>query len=219
MSIWAKIAKYGGSALKGAGSVAKQGLKSASNTAVHPTQALRSAGSAMKTAAVGSAAGYVAWQNLVNDKSMVEIASDVVVGKDTTEKISEAVEDVKGLKNKAGEAVDAVNGAMGDINSKWSGMSNFFRGIFGGNGLEMFGNFFKNLGKGNVSGLSLAGLVTAAFLTFGRFGWLGKIAGAMLGMILIGNNSSIKNIVSGDGGHGRNVNEAETTARSGCMKR
>ena len=41
MSIWAKIAKYGGSALKGAGSVAKQGLKSASNTAVHPTQALR----------------------------------------------------------------------------------------------------------------------------------------------------------------------------------
>lgn len=48
MSIWAKIAKYGGSALKGAGSVAKQGLKSASNTAVHPTQALRGAGSAMK---------------------------------------------------------------------------------------------------------------------------------------------------------------------------
>ena len=173
----------------------------------------------MKTAAVGSAAGYVAWQNLVNDKSMVEIASDVVVGKDTTEKISEAVEDVKGLKKKAGEAVDAVNGAMGDINSKWSGMSNFFRGIFGGNGLEMFGNFFKNLGKGNVSGLSLAGLVTAAFLTFGRFGWLGKIAGAMLGMMLIGNNSNIKNIVSGDGGQGRNVNEAETTARSGGMKR
>lgn len=203
MSIWAKIAKYGGSALKGAGSVAKQGLKSASNTAVHPTQALRGAGSAMKTAAVGSAAGYVAWQNLVNDKSMVEIASDVVVGKDTTEKISEAVEDVKGLKNKAGEAVDAVNDAMGDINSKWSGMS----------------NFFKNLGKGNVSGLSLAGLVTAAFLTFGRFGWLGKIAGAMLGMMLIGNNSNIKNIVSGDGGQGRNVNEAETTVRSGGMKR
>ena len=78
---------------------------------------------------------------------------------------------------------------------------------------------FKNLGKGNVSGLSLAGLVTAAFLTFGRFGWLGKIAGAMLGMMLIGNNSNIKNIVSGDGGQGRNVNEAETTARSGGMKR
>lgn len=125
MSIWAKIAKYGGSTLKGIGNYAKQGLKSAGNATVHPTQALRSTGSAMKTAAVGSAAGYVAWENLVNDKSMVEIASNAVVGKETTTKISEAVEDVKGLKDKAGEAVDAVNGAMGDINSKWSGMSNF----------------------------------------------------------------------------------------------
>ena len=75
MSIWAKIAKYGGSTLKGIGSYAKQGLKSAGNATIHPTQALRSTGSAMKTAAVGSAAGYVAWENLVNDKSMVEIAS------------------------------------------------------------------------------------------------------------------------------------------------
>lgn len=61
--------------------------------------------------------------------------------------------------------------------------------------------------------------LTAAFLTFGRFGWLGKIAGAMLGMMLIGNNSNIKNIVSGDGGQGKNVSEAETTTRSGGMKR
>ena len=30
-----------------------------------------------------------------------------------------------------------------------------------------------------------------------------KIAGAMLGMMLIGNNSNIKNIVSGDGGQDR----------------
>ena len=211
MSIWAKIAKYGGSALKGAGSVAKQGLKSASNTAVHPTQALRGAGSAMKTAAVGSAAGYVAWQNLVNDKSMVEIASDVVVGKDTTEKISEAVEDVKGLKNKAGEAVDAVNGAMGDINSKWSGMSKFFRNIFNGNGLDMFGSFFSNLGKGKVSGLSLAGLVAAAYLIFGRFGWLGKIAGTMLGMMLVGNNANL-NQMMGSGGAGERRSAEVATA-------
>ena len=55
----------------------------------------------------------------------------------------------------------------------------------------MFGNFFRNLGQGNVSGLSIAGLVAAAFLIFGRFGWLGKIAGAFLGMMLIGNNAGI----------------------------
>ena len=38
-------------------------------------------------------------------------------------------------------------------------------------------------------------------------------------MMLIGNNSNIKNIVSGDGGQGKNVSEAETTTRSGGMKR
>lgn len=63
----------------------------------------------------------------------------------------------------------------------------------------MFGNFFGNLAKGNVSGLSIAGLVAAAFLTFGRFGWLGKIAGAMLGMMLIGNNSNMQNMLGGNG--------------------
>ena len=48
-----------------------------------------------------------------------------------------------------------------------------------------------NLGQGNVSGLSIAGLIAAAFLVFGRFGWFGKIAGALLGMMLIGNNTGI----------------------------
>ena len=35
-----------------------------------------------------------------------------------------------------------------------------------------------------MSGLSIAGLVAAAFLIFGRFGWLGKIAGAFLGVVI-----------------------------------
>ena len=55
----------------------------------------------------------------------------------------------------------------------------------------MLGNFVRNLGHGNVSGLSIAGLIAAAFLIFGRFGWLGKIAGAFLGMMLIGNNAGV----------------------------
>lgn len=37
----------------------------------------------------------------------------------------------------------------------------------------------------------MAGLITAAFLVFGRTGWLGKIAGLFLGMMLIGNNSGV----------------------------
>ena len=52
-------------------------------------------------------------------------------------------------------------------------------------------NVAASLGSGNVSGLSIAGLVAAAFLIFGRFGWLGKIAGAFLGMMLIGNNAGV----------------------------
>ena len=90
-----------------------------------------------------------------------------------------------------------MNEAMTDVNSKWSGMSNFLRGIFSGNGGNMIGNFFSNLGKGNVSGLSLAGLVVSALLVFGRFGWLGKIAGAVLGMMMIGNNANMSQMLGG----------------------
>ena len=119
--------------------------------------------------------------------------------------------DVKELKDKAGEAVDSMNNAMGDINSKWSGMSKFFRNIFNGNGLDMFGSFFSNLGKGKVSGLSLAGLVAAAYLIFGRFGWLGKIAGTMLGMMLVGNNANLNHMM-GSGNAGERRSAAVATA-------
>ena len=189
--------QYGGRAMKGVSAATKATGKSVGGAVIHPQQTLRGAGTAMKTAAVGSAAGYVAWEKIVNDKSVVDTATDIVVGKDTKAKLNEAVDGVKDLKDKAGEAVDSVNNAMTDINSKWSGIGNFFRGIFSGNGLDMFGNFFGNLAKGKVSGLSLVGLVAAAFLTFGRFGWLGKIAGAMLGMMLIGNNANMKQMLGG----------------------
>ncbi len=59
----------------------------------------------------------------------------------------------------------------------------------------MMGNFFSNLGSGNVSGLSIAGLVVSALLIFGRFGWLGKIAGAVLGMMMIGNNANMAQVL------------------------
>jgi hypothetical protein len=75
-------------------------------------------------------------------------------------------------------------------------MSNFLSGIFSGNGANMFGSFFNNLARGNVSGLSIAGLVVSALLVFGRFGWLGKIAGAVLGMMMIGNNANMSQSVS-----------------------
>ena len=138
------------------------------------------------------------------------IVSDAVIGEDATNAIVGTASDVKELKDKAGEAVDSMNNAVEGINTKWDGISNFFRSVFSGNGMNMFGNFFSNLGKGKVSGLSLAGLVAASYLIFGRFGWLGKIAGTMLGMMLVGNNANISQAVgSGNAGQRRNAN-AET---------
>ena len=221
MGFWSSLLQYGGKAMKGVGAATKATGKSVGGAVIHPQQTLRGAGTAMKTAAVGSAAGYVAWEKIVNDKSVVDTATDIVVGKDTKAKLNEAVDGVKDLKDKAGEAVDSVNNAMTDINSKWSGIGNFFRGIFSGNGLDMFGNFFGNLAKGKVSGLSLVGLFAAAFLTFGRFGWLGKIAGAMLGMMLIGNNANMKQMLGGNASseERRVKNEESAESQSRGMRR
>jgi tetrahydromethanopterin S-methyltransferase subunit B len=219
MSFWTKLLQGAGKAAKGVGTATKATGKAVGGSVLHPQQTLRGAGTAMKTAAVGSAAGYVAWEKIVNDKSVLETTTDIVVGKDAKEKVSEAVDSVAELKDKAGEAVDSVNNAMSDINSKWSGMSNFFSNIFSGNAVDMFGSFFGNLAKGKVSGFSLVGLVAAAFLTFGRFGWLGKIAGAMLGMMLIGNNTNVSQSMAGSGNNGKSLAKAEDQSESETQSR
>lgn len=177
------------SLLKGAGTATKATARSMGSAVIHPSQTLRGAGSAMKTVAVGGAVGYVGWEKLTTDKSVARIVSDAVIGEEATNSLVGTADEVKELKDKAGAAVDSVNSAASGISSQMNGISGFFRNLSNGNGMNMFGNFFGNIAKGNVSGLSIVGLIAAAFLAFGRFGWLGKIAGAMLGMMLIGNNS------------------------------
>ncbi len=175
--------------MKGAGRAVGATGRTVGKVALHPAQTARTAGSAVKTAAVGAGVGYVAWEKITTDKSVARIVSEAVVGEQATDKIASAADDVKDLKDKASQAVDTVSGAVDSMNSKWDGVSNFIGNITGGNAMDMFSNFFSNLGKGNVSGLGIVGLIAAAFLTFGRFGWLAKIAGALLGMLLIGGNS------------------------------
>lgn len=176
-------------------------VESAGSAVIHPQRTIKGLGTAAKTAAVGGGMAYVGWEKLTTDKSVTRIVGDAVVGEGTMEsfsnKVDTAIEGVNDLKEKVGETVSTMNEAMTDVNSKWSGMSNFLRGIFSGNGGNMIGNFFSNLGKGNVSGLSLAGLVVSALLVFGRFGWLGKIAGAVLGMMMIGNNANMSQLLGG----------------------
>ena len=188
MGVWSTLLKYGGKAMKGVGTATATTGKSMGKAVLHPSQTLRGAGQAVKTATIGGAVGYVGWEKLTTDKSVVRIVSDAVIGEPATNTLAETADGVRELTGKAGEAVSSVSGAVTGIDNKLNGVSNFLRQASGGGGLDMFGNFFRNLGSGNVSGLSIAGLVAAAF---GRFGWLGKIAGAFLGMMLIGNNAGV----------------------------
>ena len=183
MGFWTTILRGGGRAVASAG-----------DAIIHPQRTLIGAGKAVKTAAVGGAVGYVGWEKLTTDKSITRIVSDAVIGPDTTDAIADTVSDVKELKTKAGEAVDAVNG----VASNMSGIGNFMHNISTGNVGDMFGNLFSNITSGKVGGMSLLGLVAAAFMTFGRFGWLSKIAGVLLGMYIIGNNSRAQQAVNNE---------------------
>ena len=165
------------------GSATQATIGSAGKAIIHPATTIRNLGTATKTAVVGGGAAYVGWQKLTTDQSVVGIVSDAVIGEKATEKVSDTLggvaDGVNDLKDSVGHLSDNVGNAISNVD---------------GNGGDMFGNFFSNLGHGNVSGLSLVGLVVSALLVFGRFGWLGKIAGAVLGMMMIGNNANMNQI-------------------------
>lgn len=191
MGFWSSLLKYSGKAAKGVGAAAAETGKTAGSAILHPTRTLRTAGHAVKAATVTGAVGYVGWEKLTSDKSVARIVSEAVVGKNATDTLAGTTDGMKALKEKAGAAMDTVTEAVSGLDGKLDGASNFLKETTSGGLGTMIGNFFGNLGRGNVSGLSIAGLVAAAFLVFGRFGWFGKIAGALLGMMLIGNNSGI----------------------------
>ena len=194
--------------------------KSIGGAFIHPQRTLYGLGTATKTAVVGGGMGYLAWENIVNDKPVLRTIGDTLIGEETVDKVDEALSQtadrVERMTEKAGETIESMNATMSDVNSKWNGMQHFLKNIFNGNGTNMFGNFFSNLGKGNVSGMSLIGLVASSLLVFGRFGWLGKIAGAVLGMMLIGNNAHVSQSQSiGQ----KNQASEQTTNQSGGMRR
>lgn len=196
MGIWNNIAKMGGSVLTGTGKTmwnfGKSATGQAAKTVIHPVNSVKNAGTALKTVAIGGGAAYVGWEKLTTDKSVARIVGDTLVGSDTVDQVKGTMDDVKSLKTKAGEAVDTVGEALTGMSSQWNGIGNFLKGMTSGEGGNMFSSFFSQLGSGKVSGLSIAGLIASAFLIFGRTGFLGKIAGAMLAMMMIGNNSNVQ---------------------------
>ena len=195
---WATVLKAG---LKFMGSGAKATAKTVGHTVLHPQQTIKGMGTATKTAAVGAATGYVAWEKLTTDKSVARIVGDAVVGSDTNDSVGEKVEGVGNAVSNLGEtasnAMNSVSEAVGGASNNLNGISNFLGSMTNGNGGNMFSNFFSNLFSGNVSGMSMLGLVASAFLIFGRFGWMGKIAGALLGMMMIGNNATLQQAMGG----------------------
>jgi hypothetical protein len=191
---WASLLKAGGKVAKWAGKSAGKVLETGGKAILHPQQTLKGAGTALKTAAVGGGLGYVGWKKLTTDESVVGIVSDAIIGEKATQKVSDtvqgAVDGIRDLKESVGGMTDKVSSAAGNIDGKLNGISSFLSDVSSGNGRDMMGGFLGNLAHGNISGMGVLGLVLSAFMVFGRFGWMAKIAGAMLAMMTIGNNSA-----------------------------
>lgn len=116
-------------------------------------------------------------------------AHDVVngfTGEKTVESVRDGAADItNGIKDTLGE----TKGVLGTLSDTLQGLGKFISNIFGGNGTNMFSDFFRNFGEGKVSGLGIGGLLAASYMMFGRTGLLGKIGGALLAMMMIGGNS------------------------------
>ena len=199
MGKWATILGIG---KKVAGHPATQATaRSIGGALVHPRRTLIGLGHGAKAAVVGGGMGYLAWENLVNDKPVVRAAAEVLVGEETVDKGLElagnAADKIADVADKTCKSMEGVEQSVSSANETLSGMSTFLRNMTGGNGMDMLGNFF--------------GLLASAMLVFGRFGWLGKIAGALLGMMLIGNNSKVAQPLAPAVG--------EEQGRSGGMRR
>ena len=190
---WASLLKAGGKAAKWLGKGAIGAVEATGKAALHPASTIKAAGTAVKTAAVGAGLGYVGWKKLTTDESVVGIVSDAIIGEKGTRKVSDtvhgAVDGIRDLKESVSDMSERVSSAAENVDGKLNGISSFLSDVSSGNGGEMLGGFLGNLTHGNVSGLGVMGLVLSAFLVFGRFGWMAKLAGAMLAMMTIGNNS------------------------------
>lgn len=192
--LWRGGSKVTSTLWNGGTSVAGAGTKVVTAVAKNP-----------KTTVVTGVAAYAGWDKLANpDESIgtavgktlrdgVEgvggFAHDTVNGF-TGEKTVEQVRDtatsvVSDLQGAASE----TKGLLGTIGDSLRGISSFLGNLFGGNGGNMFGNFLSNLTSGNISGWDIGALIAASYMIFGRTGLLGKIGGALMAMMMIGNNS------------------------------
>lgn len=116
-------------------------------------------------------------------------AHDVVNGYTGDNTVEQVKDTTKNVITEIKETATETKGLLGSLGDTLKGISSFLGDMFGGNGANMFSNFFHNLGSGNISGLGIGALIASAYMIFGRTGLLGKIGGALMAMMMIGSNS------------------------------
>lgn len=108
MAGWARILGFGKKLVN------NSATRSLGGAVVHPQRTLAGLGHATKTAVVGGGMGYLAWENIVNDKPVVRTVADVLVGEGAVDKgmemAGEAAEKVEQAVDRAGEALQGGKG-------------------------------------------------------------------------------------------------------------
>lgn len=135
---------------------------------------------------MGTAVGKTVREGVEGMGSFSHDAVNGFTGEQTVEEVKDTTTSViTDLK----DGVKETKGILGTLGDALQGITSFLRNIFGGEGTNMFANFFNNIGNGNVSGLGIGALIAAGYMIFGRTGLLGKIGGALVAMMMIGGNS------------------------------
>ena len=149
---------------------------------------------------LGLSAGSVAgWKYFVNDESLLEQATEVALGDDASKGLKEngVTGGLKGLAFGADGAdksigENVVDGVVGEgtydhiTHAAGNAVDSVENGIHAaGQGLQ---NAYQGAGQ-MVQGYQqqAAALIPAAFLMFGNFGWMGKIASLFLGSLAMKN--------------------------------
>ena len=132
-----------------------------------------------------------------SDKGLGEQTVDLVLGDGATEKIVDGVQSAGEKIQEGAEAVkENIAGAFSSSNDamqtqQWPAvnqMNDMGAGIASSlSPFSSLGGLAAGLTSSHFPFTSVAGLVAAAFLMFGRFGWMGKISSMLLGSLAMNN--------------------------------
>ena len=186
---------------RGGTTVVGAGWKTATTVAAHPKTAIATAvggwahmhKSDNPEESMGTAVGKTMRESVDGSGGFVHDVVNGFTGKNTVEEVKDTASSVlDSTTSTLGDLKDTVTeskGLLGTLSDSLKGIGTFLGNVFGGNGMNMFGNFFNNMASGKVGGLSIGALILGAYMIFGRTGMLGKLGGALLAMMMIGGNS------------------------------